>query len=92
MFDVAAVPQPPTEDALLGEVHLERLEYPDHMSMTSSECLASFPRLYVEAERAKRWYAGHGGITESMVRDAYDDEGNANARLVIHNNIVRPLF
>jgi hypothetical protein len=53
--------------------------------LTNEQCLARYPDLYLEADRAKQWYERKGGISKEAVDAA---EGEGNARLVILNNKV----
>jgi hypothetical protein len=54
--------------------------------LTAEQCVERYPDLYLEADRAERWYSGKGGITEAMVDSAEKDD--SNARLAILDNIV----
>jgi len=54
--------------------------------LSASECMTRFPELYLEADRAKKWYRAKGGIRKEDVDDAERDDGQA--RLVILDNKV----
>jgi hypothetical protein len=55
--------------------------------LSADQCVQRYPDLYFEADRAKAWYAAHGGITAEAV-DLAEKEGG-NARLTIIDNHVR---
>jgi len=54
--------------------------------LTADECVRRYPDLYLEADRAKAWYASRGGITAEAV-DLAEKEGG-NARMAIIDNRV----
>ncbi|WVQ79560.1 hypothetical protein IAT38_001659 [Cryptococcus sp. DSM 104549] len=80
-FTLPLLPSPDNDASSLNN-----LRYPDsseasNLHLTEEQCLAQYPDLYLEADRARAWYKK--GITKDMV-DAAEEEGNA--RLVILNN------
>lgn len=60
----------------------------ENRHFSSAQCLARFPELYLEADRARDWYAAKGGVSKEAVDDA---EREGDARLVILDNKVRRL-
>jgi hypothetical protein len=59
----------------------------DNRHLTSAQCKERYPGLYYEADQARAYHQKHGGISESAVDSADQDEG-ASARLAIINNKV----
>lgn len=57
---------------------------PENRQLDFQQCQEAYPRLYYEADRAREWYAGQGGITERQVEAAVENGGHA--RLAIINN------
>lgn len=58
----------------------------ENRQLTTAQCLATYPQLYLEADRARVWYDRKGGISEEMVDQAEQD--GASARLAILDNKV----
>lgn len=75
---------------LFEPVYVHDLFRPEDRQLNTSQCIDAYPRLYHEADRARRWYTSRSGITAKMVDDAEKDGGNA--RLTIVNNNVSTLL
>nr|XP_018999118.1 uncharacterized protein I203_08319 [Kwoniella mangroviensis CBS 8507]OCF62579.1 hypothetical protein I203_08319 [Kwoniella mangroviensis CBS 8507] len=56
----------------------------ENRHLDQAQCMERYPKLYHEADRARKWYQSKGGITKAMVDLSETDSGNA--RLVILNN------
>jgi hypothetical protein len=69
--------------------HTAHTYSPEQHNLSQDQCILHFPKLYTEADRAREWYQHRGGISKEAVEEAYDDGGNANARLLILDNKVR---
>jgi hypothetical protein len=53
----------------------------DNRQLTRSQCAVVYPLLYKEADRARGWYAGRGGVTLEGV-DVAEKDGNARVAII----------
>jgi hypothetical protein len=58
--------------------------------LTRSQCAAVYPLLYKEADRAREWHAGRGGVTLEDV-EAAEKDGNARVAIIDQKVTYPPL-